>query len=94
MSWEPETTGDYWRAKKEHGQKKRAHNREQAPLLLTEAGVTFESKSGGAHLIVRDGELVINFWPGTGLWVVQGHPAHHRGVFRLIKHIKRTGKQP
>lgn len=94
MSWEPETTGDFWREKKKLGQLKRASNREQAPILMTEAGIPFESKNGGAHLIVRDGELVINFWPGTGLWVVQGHPMHHRGVFKLIRYVKKQEKKP
>lgn len=94
FGWEEDRSGDEWRAKKAAGRDKRAANRDRSAEALRGEGIAFESKNGGAHLIVRHEGQVINFWPGTGLWVVQGHPAHHRGVFRLIKHIKRTEKQP
>lgn len=45
-------TGDDYKAMKEHSQKKRANNREGSAEMLTEAGIEYESKNNGAHLIV------------------------------------------
>lgn len=65
---------------------KTAHNRTCSAEILRERGVSFESKNGGAHLIVRRGGRIIDFWPGTGLWIARG-PAKKRGrgVFNLLR---------
>lgn len=84
--------GDYWRdvkpLLKERSQQNRASNREGGAHMLTEAGLSFESKNDGAHLIVRHYPLVIDFWPGTGLWQVRGKPFRRRGVRNLINYAK------
>jgi hypothetical protein len=87
-----EDVGEVWLAVKGAQQEKRAANREASPQLLTDAGIPFEAKNGGAHLIVGAG-LAWDFWPGTGLWrrrgPVKGNRAEGYGVRRLIERIKR-----
>ena len=80
-----ESTGDMWRAIKAERQEKRASNRKNSPDLLREAGIQFASKNGDAHLIVRtDGGHTVDFWPGTGLWIIRGSTQRHSGVQKLI----------
>lgn len=79
----------YWRDIKEARQQKRAENRESSQELLREAGVRFVSKNSEAHLIVTtDGGHAIDFWPGTGLWIMRGSTQRHRGVRKLIAFCK------
>lgn len=59
---------ELWKAFHDAGKAKRASNREASARLLTEAGIPFESKNNGAHLIVEGRECYIDFWPGTGKW--------------------------
>ncbi len=85
--------GDYWRDVAPHmqaeSQRKLASNREQSAQMLSSAGIPFESKNGGAHLIVAPGDgRVFDFWPGTGLFQQRGVITPGRGVRRLIKQIK------
>ena len=83
--------GDCWRdvkpALKEYSQRKRADNRESSAMFLAEAGIPFEAKNGGAHLIVSAAGLVVDFWPETGLWAVRGTNERRRGVRHLIKRL-------
>ena len=84
--------GDYWRdvrpAMKEESQRRRSSNRESSSRLLTEAGISFESKNEGSHLIVSGQGAVVDFWPGTGLWIVRGskerRPAAHHTPGRTL----------
>lgn len=70
-----------------HGesQKRRASNRESSADLLSQADIQFDSKNGGAHLIVSHGGKVIDFWPGTGKFIPRGFGKEGRGVFNLMK---------
>ncbi|HEJ4320006.1 hypothetical protein PIGHUM_04436 [Pigmentiphaga humi] len=83
--------GDYWRdvrpAMKEESQRRRSSNRESSSRLLTEAGISFESKNEGSHLIVSGQGAVVDFWPGTGLWIVRGSKERRRGVRQLITRL-------
>jgi hypothetical protein len=85
--------GDYWRDVKpaliEESKRKRANNRESSARILTEAGIPFEAKNNGAHLIIETVEAFIDFWPGTGLWCVRGTDKYRRGEQHLILHLKR-----
>jgi len=65
-------------------QEKRADNRAQSASILARAGVIFESRNDGAHLVVLAGAHVVDFWPGTGLWIVRGSQARKRGVRALL----------
>ena len=71
-------------AMKEASQERRAGNRENSAAILRERGIAFEEKNDGAHLIVRHGGKVADFWPGTGKWRIRGVEAYKRGVFPLI----------
>lgn len=73
----------------EASQAKRAANRAKSAQMLTDAGIKFQAKNGGAHLVVSasDGGL-IDFWPGTGKWVVRASKLEQRGVSHLIKRAK------
>jgi hypothetical protein len=67
---------------------KRASNREDSPKLLDEAGVTYTVHNLGAHLIVDGPECVVDFWPGTGKWIVRAGGPTGRGVLPLLKFLK------
>lgn len=77
--------GDTYRAMRKAGQEKRASNRYHSAAMLTRAGIAFESKNGGAHLIV---EGRYDFWPGTGLWMARGDRAKRYGVKNLIRRLR------
>jgi hypothetical protein len=69
---------------KKRSQEKRASNRESGARILTEAGIPYESKNGGAHLVV--GERY-DYWPGTGLWIHRETRHKGRGIRGLIAHF-------
>ena len=78
--------GEDFKFLKEVNQKKRASHREQSPKMLEDAGIQFEVKNLGAHLIVEGNECFIDFWPGTGKWISR-NGAKGFGVRNLITHI-------
>ena len=79
--------GAMWREHKAERAEKRAGNRQHSAVLLREAGVGFSTRNDGAHLIIERGGKIIDFWPGTGLWVVRGQQKRHRGVRSLIQSV-------
>lgn len=80
----------FWNDVNKARQEKRAANRDASPRLLTEAGIVFESKNFGAHLIVGPARAW-DFWPGTGRWSSRSAPAVTGfGVRNLINRIKKT----
>jgi hypothetical protein len=82
--------GEIWTGIKAMRQEKRAANRQSSADLLLQAGIPFQSRNAGAHLIVRPKTgYLIDFWPGTGLWQQRGNPRKHRGVQSLIKHCNK-----
>lgn len=75
---------DMRKAKKE----KRASNTEQSTELLKKHKIGFQSKNGGAHLVVTAGNYDVDFWPSTGLWIIRGEKKRHGGVRNLIDFFK------
>lgn len=75
----------YWRLMKAARQQKRADNRSRSADMLRQAGIAFEAKNDGAHLVVTAVGKTIDFWPGTGRWIVRGSPRACFGVRRLIQ---------
>lgn len=75
-------------------QERRAANRESSAAMLGGAGIAFEMKNDGAHLIVRHGGVVADFWPGTGKFNIRGSLGsdgklrYERGVRLLIKRLR------
>lgn len=78
-------TAEMWREWKRQRAAKRASNRDTSAQMLKQAGIQFESKNHGAHLIVAGR---YDFWPGTGLWQARGEATKQRGVRRLIARIQ------
>lgn len=76
--------GDFWRDVNAARQQKRASNRDNSADMLRAAGVKFEERNIGAHLIVQAPGETIDFWPGTGLWIVRGSTKRSYGVRNLI----------
>lgn len=70
---------------------RRARHRQSSPEMLRVAGIAFEAKNAGAHLIVSHNGQIVDFWPGTGLWRTRPHDKReHRGVRGLIAHLRAT----
>jgi len=80
--------GDDWRELKAERRRKRADNRDASARNLTDAGIPFETRNSGAHLIVSHAGMVVDFWPATGLWVVRGTNERRYGVHRLVKRLE------
>lgn len=75
-----------FKAMKKASQDKRADNRQQSAQYLTNRGIPFTSKNGGAHLIVEGVDCFIDFWPGTGKWITR-NGKNGFGVRNLVKFI-------
>jgi hypothetical protein len=82
------TDAELWKLHKEARQIKRQSNRERGAGLLQSEGIGFEIKNDGAHLIIKHGGRVVDFWPGTGKWIDRAKPRHRRGVFDLLEWVK------
>ena len=78
--------GEVFKDIKEDSKKRRAGHREESPKFLQKAGIPFETKNMGAHLIVEGADCFIDFWPGTGKWIARNGKQGF-GVRNLIKHI-------
>lgn len=77
--------GDFWRDVNDARKEKRAGNRANSAEMLRAAEIEFETKNGGAHLIVKARARTVDFWPGTGLWIVRGQAGSRYGVRGLIQ---------
>lgn len=86
--------GEFWRdvkpAMKEASVVKRATNRDASTETLRRHGVQFDSRNAGAHLIVKHAGKVVDFWPGTGKWIVRGQHKARRGLFPLLRELGAT----
>jgi len=80
--------GNAFREMKEYRQNKRAENRESSRRILEDRGIDYDSKNGGAHLIIFYPGGRVDFWPGTGKYIDDVSGKSGRGVFNLVKLIK------
>lgn len=81
--------GDDFREWQQAKKAKRSSNTEQSTSILTRAGIVFESKNGGVHLIVFAASKIVDFWPITGLWIVRdGKVQKRRGVRKLVEFVE------
>jgi len=85
MKTDDDNMGALWRDVKAASRDKRASNRESSAQRLKDDGIPFESKNGGAHLIVLG---YISLWPGTGLWNDPKAKRSARGINSLLKHLE------
>lgn len=88
MSDDEMTDGELFREWDKAKQAKRAGNRNSSAKMLSDAGINYEAKNGGAHLIVSCQDGIIDFWPGTGKFITRqwkgGYSITGRGVRRVI----------
>lgn len=81
--------GEVFNDMREFKKAKRASNTQSSTELLEKHGISFQSKNGGAHLVVWAGNYDVDFWPSTGLWIVRGQDTYrHRGVRKLVDFVK------
>lgn len=80
--------GAFWRDVRAVRQAKRASNRASSAERLREAGIAFDERNAGAHLIVATAVGAVDFWPGTGLWIVRGSTHQRYGVRQLIAYCQ------
>lgn len=77
-------TGELYRMMREESAEKRRINLEKSTQILREAGVSFESRNEGVHLIIRTDAGKVNFYPSTGRY---NGALDGRGVFNLLKDL-------
>lgn len=78
---------EMWRDIHKQKAEKRGENRVNSAQILKERGINFESKNGGAHLIVSHNGKTVDFWPGTGKWISR-IGGKGRGVRKLLKMLE------
>lgn len=77
--------GDSFREMRKEGQQRRAGNRASGRAALDAAGIAYESKNNGAHLILAG---IVDYWPGTGLWRVRNMNKSGRGIKALLNFMQ------
>lgn len=86
-----------WHEHKQDRANKRHQNLVISTKILANAGVKFDSRDYGQHIIIRM-PFRIDFWPSTGLWKTA--QSNGRGVRELIQFInthkgtQTTNEQP
>lgn len=86
--------GEMWAEHREASIAKRAANRATSADTLRGKGVCFSDHNNGAHLVITGVGATrlpntIDFWPGTGLWMVRNTRTKRRGVAQLLAEINR-----
>lgn len=85
---EEESLAEKFRARREESQARRERHRQMAPEMLRQAGFRFLERNDGAHLIVEDR---VDFWPGTGRWMVRTSGRVGYGIVNLIAFLRFLG---
>jgi len=83
--------GETFKMMKDQNKEKRASNRGTSAEILKARGFLFDVRNHGAHLIVWYLDGAVDFWPGTGKWIVRDTKKIGRGVFSLVKFISKAG---
>lgn len=73
--------GETFSAYRELRRAKKEQNKVNSIEILKNAGISYQTKNGGIHLIVGE----YNFWPTTGKFQNRITKKTGRGVFKLIK---------
>lgn len=79
--------GDDFREMRARKKERHEINKERATAALIQAGIRFESKNDGEHLIIGGGAYEL--WPSSTRWRARGERRIYLGVERLIKRIQR-----
>ena len=78
---------DVFNAMTELSKEKRQRNTVSSTDILKHKNITFVYRNNGAHLVICHSDLMIDFWPATGRWIVRKSPKEGRGVFKLLKYL-------
>ena len=89
----PPNDTEMWQADREESMRRRARNREGSAGILWQAGIAFDARNDGAHLIVHGPAHTTDFWPGTGKYIRRSDGRTGRGVRNLLKLLKAEGGQ-
>jgi len=85
--------GEIYKAIREESQKKREENRQNAPEILMQNEISFMTKNNGAHIVIfslsNPERAQYDFWPGTGKYTNRQTQRSGRGIFNLIKELKK-----
>lgn len=73
-----------WGARK---RKKKESNLSWSTDKLAKDGIVFDSKNGGAHLIISHNEKIYDFWPSTGKFLDRSSGKYGRGIRNLYKKL-------
>lgn len=84
---------EVWEGYAERSRIKRESNRANSAKTLQTFGIPFTTHNYGAHLIIKCAEQTIDFWPGTGKWIIRGGPDGKRGVMKLVKYYQAQTKE-
>ena len=76
----------HWKHERAEQKIEKANRRANAPEYLRQAEIEFESKNGGAHLVVYGKNGVIDFWPGTERFIDRKTRKKNFGLDKLLKH--------
>lgn len=81
---------------REESKLKRASNRIHGLQRLQEEGIGIESiNNNGSHIVVKHNGLTIDYWPGTGLFIVRNDGGlQRRGIRNLVKLVNRHKPPP
>lgn len=79
--------------KRQQSKQKRAANRNASKKVLQQFNVQYQECNNGAHLIIQNKEETIDFFPGTGLFIVRNTDKRARGIKCLILYLT-EGKLP
>lgn len=83
--------GEAFAAYREMRKEKKASNLRNSTELLQRLNIPFVSHNGGIHLVVRDNNKTIDFYPSTGLWIDRHYKnVKRRGIKNLLKYINAT----
>lgn len=88
--YDMDSMGDVYRLWNKRKKEKKESNRAQSTKLLEDLNIEFDSYNYGVHLVVYGDEGdVVDFWPSTGKWIVRKMNKKGRGVFNMLKWLRR-----
>lgn len=79
--------GEYWRDVNGFRQNKRRGNMLASTDILSRSGIPFSTHNGGVHLVVAERW---DYWPSTGLFIDRQTKKSGRGIFNLLRIVRRN----
>jgi hypothetical protein len=71
---------------------KREKRKIELAKTFATAGIIFESKNNGAHLLVKSVHGLIDFYPESGSWFIRQSKTHARGTQTLINYLTQSNQ--